>query len=70
MSQLKITSNQIYVLLQSRVINTLYLQSLYNRRCIWNLVKRQWAFFAETVNLLRTLAIFAEDLSRGCFTGY
>ena len=38
-----------------------------NRRHIWNPVKHLWwCFFAETVNMLKSLAIFAGKLHRGC----
>ena len=39
-------------------------------RHIWNPVQhQQWSFFVELVNVLKTLAIFAEELHHGCLTG-
>ena len=39
---------------------------------VWNLVKSlRWSFLAETVNLLRSLAVFfAEELRRWCLTEF
>ena len=41
-----------------------------NQRRIWNPVGHLWwSLFAEIVNVLRPLAIFAEELNCGCLTG-
>ena len=48
----------------------LHLQHHSNRRCIWNPVGHMlWSSSAEILNVLKLLAIFAEELYRGYSTG-
>ena len=50
---------------------TPHIFSTSNRRHIWNPVEhQQWYFFAETVNVLKPVAIFAEELHRGSLTRF
>ena len=49
---------------------TLHLQHLFNRRRMWNPIKHLLEPFAEIVDIFRPLAIFAEELHRGCLTGF
>ena len=49
--------------------NNLQVQ-LSNRMQFWNLVELRWSFFAEIVDVFKSLAIFTEELYRGCLTGF
>ena len=53
---------------------TVYLQSICSPSYSLPTVHLRWSFFAETVNVLRSLAIFAEELHRvsltRCLTGF
>ena len=49
----------------------LIIYSTPNQRRIWNPVEHlRWSLFAEIVNVLRLMAIFAEELHRITLTGF
>ena len=65
----------LYISLQFQIpctysLPTLHIYSTSNQRRIWNPIEHLWSLFAEIVNVLRLLAIFADELHRVTLTGF
>ena len=66
----------LYISLQLQIpctysLPTLQIYSTSNQRRIWNPVEHmRWSYFAEIVNVLRLMAIFAKELHRVTLTGF